>query len=78
MHWGQRIGLLLPEKNDKWWVIDEETLMEFLEQEIQDCLLHKVITEIDECIYNNHLIDLWVSNQLHGTGMLYRESISLI
>lgn len=44
LHWGQRIGLLLPEKNDKWWVIDEETSMEFLEQEIQDCLLHNSYT----------------------------------
>jgi hypothetical protein len=74
LHWGQRIGLLFPEKNDKWWVIDESTSMEFLEKEIRECLLHKAIPEIDKCITNNHLIDLGISNQLSGTGLLYRES----
>lgn len=76
LHWGQRIGLLFPEKNDKWWVIDESTSMEVLEHEIQECLLHKVIPEIDKCISNNHLINLWVSNQLPGTGLLYRQSVT--
>ncbi len=75
LHWGQRIGLLFPEKNDKWWVIDEITSMEFLEQEIQECLLHKVIPEIDKCINHYNLIDLWVSNQLPGIGILYRQSV---
>lgn len=76
LHWGQRIGLLFPEKNDKWWVIDECTSMELLEKEIQECLLHKVIPEIDKCISNNRLIDLWISNQSPGTGLLYRQSVS--
>lgn len=75
LHWGQRIGLLFPEKNDKWWVIDESTSLEFLEQEIKECLLHKVIPEIDKCINNNHLVDLWVLNHLPGTGLLYRQSV---
>lgn len=75
LHWGQRIGYLLPYDTDKWWVIDEETSMEFLEKEIQECLLQKVIPEIDKCIINNHLLDLWVLNQLPGTGLLYRQSV---
>ncbi|TLY46075.1 MAG: hypothetical protein E6K54_08580 [Gammaproteobacteria bacterium] len=49
--------------------------MEFLEQEIQECLLQKVIPEIDKCINNEHLIDLWVTNQLPGAGLLYRQSV---
>lgn len=75
LHWGQRIGLLFPEKNDKWWVIDENTSIELLEHEIQKCLVQKVVPEIDKCIINNHLVDLWVTNQLPGTGLLYRQSV---
>lgn len=72
---GQRIGYLLPYDTDKWWVIDEATSLDFLEKEIQECLLHKVIPEIDKCITDNHLLDLWVLNELPGTGIFNRKNV---
>lgn len=74
--WGRRIGYLLPYDDDKWWVINKETSIDLLEKEIQECLLYKVIPEIDKCIIDNHLLDLWIMNQLPGTGIFNRKNVS--
>lgn len=65
-HWRQRIGFLLPGHNDKWWSVTNETSIEQLVPEIQDCLLNSGVPEIDKLIGNEGLQSLWLSGQSPG------------
>lgn len=65
-HWRQRIGMLLPNRDDKWWSITSQTSVEEFIQEIQTCLLDYGVAEIEKYIANEQLVSLWLSDQSPG------------
>ena len=55
-HWRERVGLLLPENKDHWWVIDETTLLPSLVKEFGD-ILPLAVSEIESYITDEALRD---------------------
>ncbi|MCW5967908.1 MAG: DUF4304 domain-containing protein [Blastocatellales bacterium] len=60
-HWKCRIGILLPGKEDKWWIIDTNTAPESLDGEILGCLTDLAVPEIETYLSDDSLKDLWLS-----------------
>lgn len=65
-HWWQRIGFLLPEKNDHWWQIDAATSLPDLINEIKDVLNSLAIPEIKKHISDESLQDYWMQGISSG------------
>jgi hypothetical protein len=55
-HWRERVGFLLPENQDHWWVIDETTLLPSLAKEFGD-ILPLAVSEIESYITDEALRD---------------------
>jgi hypothetical protein len=71
-HWRQRIGFLLPERSDKWWIIDAQSNIDELCEEIKLSLVKYVINELEKNIYDENLIDLWRSRKSPGLTDIQR------
>ncbi|MDP2174127.1 DUF4304 domain-containing protein [Methylicorpusculum sp.] len=65
-HWRQRIGLLFENRQDKWWSVTEQTLVDELARELNEHLRNTVIPEIERHISNEKLLKLWQSGQSIG------------
>jgi len=61
-HWRIRLGQLI-EGKDKWWLIDFETSIEELGENITTYLLSLAIPGIEKYIEDNELRDLWLSGK---------------
>jgi Domain of unknown function (DUF4304) len=59
-HWRKRVGLLLPGKQDHWWVIDETTFLPSLVREFED-ILPLAASEIESYITDEALRDFLLS-----------------
>ena len=71
-HWCTRIGLLLPGRLDKWWVIDEDTDLAVLLETLQG-VLPLAMAEIDKYIEDEDLRDHLLAGG--GTGSTRYESL---
>jgi hypothetical protein len=77
-HWRQRVGYLLPEKQDHWWVIDETTLLPSLIKEFEH-ILPLAVFEIESYITDEALRDLLLSGDRAGfTNHVRLENLSVL
>lgn len=65
-HWRQRLGFLLPEKQDYWWQIDYNTSLPDLMTEITNLLISVAIPEIEKHISDESLIEYWMNGVSSG------------
>ena len=68
-HWDTRIGFLLEEKNDKWWIITNETPIEPMIAEISDCLIEKAMLAIFQNITDEQLKKSWLLGKGWGKAI---------
>lgn len=72
-HWKKRIGFLLPQKQDYWWVIEENsTSMENLVGEISDILTETVLSDLKSHITDESLKQEWLNGLSEGVTELQR------
>lgn len=71
-HLRQRIGMLLPDRCDKWWEVTESTHCESLKQELVELLLTKGVPYIEGYLETKTLVDLWESGQSPGLTAFQR------
>jgi len=65
-HLRQRIGMLLPNRPDKWWEITEATDSKSLAHEVSELILEKAVPYIRYHLSTESLISLWESGQSPG------------
>ena len=65
-HWRQRIGTLMPERNDHWWVISSEEEGKVAVQEIGHALRAYGLTALDGLSTSEALARLWRSGASPG------------
>jgi Domain of unknown function (DUF4304) len=71
-HWMNRIGFLLPEKQDHWWEVNDATNLEELKQEIIDIIKNVALPEMFKHITDDDLISHWLSGRSDGLTDLQR------
>jgi hypothetical protein len=65
-HWRKRIGFLLPQKQDYWWQINENTSLTSLINEIANILKELAIPEIQKYISDESLERSWIRGISEG------------
>jgi len=65
-HLSLRIGLLLPEHRDKWWLINSLVNFEQLSGEIVDLVSSKVVPYVSNFLDTNSIYSLWESGSSPG------------
>jgi hypothetical protein len=65
-HWRCRIGALLAENLDKWWVISNATSLEELKNELSSCLTNVAVPQIEKYLDDSALRDLWLKGYSPG------------
>lgn len=71
-HLRQRIGMLLPDRPDKWWEVDAATERGALIQELMD-LVKKGALYVESHLATNAVIALWESGQSPGLTAVQRS-----
>lgn len=78
-HWRERIGFLLPEKDDKWWSIPKDIdLRKDLLPEIREVILQLALPKIEAKISDEMLVDEWVSDRSPGLTDIQRLTHLLV
>jgi len=72
-HLSTRIGLLLPERQDKWWEINHSTDFQSLSKEILDTVWTKAVPYVSQFVDSKALCSLWESGQSPGLTKLQRD-----
>jgi hypothetical protein len=57
--WSVRLGQLMTEKKDIWWIIDENTNIDTLEKNIHKNILNFAFPELNKYIFDEAIRDLW-------------------
>ncbi|MFN8360307.1 MAG: DUF4304 domain-containing protein [Candidatus Kapaibacterium sp.] len=70
-HWTERIGFLLPQKQDYWWTISDDTDLEELIVELSNVVGELAVPELEAHITDESLMILWL-NGFAGCTMLGR------
>lgn len=65
-HVRQRLGMFLPERSDKWWEINTQTVDEVLIAELSGLLLAKAVPFICGLLDTAAIVALWQSGQCPG------------
>lgn len=71
-HLRQRLGLLLPERADKWWEITAQTNVIALADELSTTLERSALPYLDEYLDSRTLIALWESGRSPGLTAVQR------
>ena len=71
-HWDKRIGLLLPSREDKWWVLSNKNSMDEVVNVISSYLIILVIPELKKFSSDLALRDLWLSGISPGLTEVQR------
>lgn len=71
-HVRERIGFLLPVRQDCWWEIDACTSVDALADEIKGHLMKVAVPEISRYVSDEALRDLWLSGRSPGETDLMR------
>lgn len=64
-HWQKRIGHLLSERQDKWWVIDDSTTVQALRDELEPALL-VAVSEMEKYIKDEAFRDILLAGSCDG------------
>jgi len=70
-HWRERLGFLLPERDDTWWIADT-TSSDQVVAEVLTQLVDIGIPELTKHMDDSVLKELWLSNQSPGLTNLQR------
>lgn len=74
-HWSKRVGFLLPQNRDFWWIVSETTpLDEKLIDELKDIVKTKAIPEIKNHASDESLKNDWISGHSEGITEFQRYS----
>lgn len=71
-HWRKRIGLILGQKQDYWWELDNNTILTDLTSEISSVINEVALPEINKHLSDNNLEDLWLNGISDGLTDLQR------
>lgn len=75
-HWNSRMGNLLPERRDRWWVVAAADAVEPLIDELFKLLVAHVLPKLEPLAQDDQLLALWRSGG--GSGLTeYRRRRSL-
>jgi len=78
-HFTQRIGLLLDNPQDKWWIIESEKEAADTANEIADIVGNKILPTFDKLKSTDDLAALWRQNKYSGlTEHQRKEYLSLL
>jgi hypothetical protein len=67
-HFSERVGMLMPERQDFWWKITEDADVKELALQITDILLNKVIPFIHNHISDEDMLDCCLRGVHIGIG----------
>ena len=73
-HLRTRLGMLMPERRDTWWVIDEATQTEEMAEQISTLVRDLGIPYLEGHIRTADLITLWRSERSPGATEVERRS----
>lgn len=65
-HIRQRIGMLLPDRPDKWWTIEQKTDARSLVGEVSRLIKMEAAPYLDRYLDDNAIVALWESGQSPG------------
>lgn len=71
-HWCKRVGLVMPQKNDYWWQIDNSTIVVDLSDEIVTLFETVILAEIESNIQNVNLEAKWLNGISDGVTEMQR------
>ena len=71
-HWRERVGFLLPERQDKWWSIRSTGPLNSLVNELKDCLDQAAIPAIEQHLSDEQLCSEWLSGKSPGLTDIQR------
>ena len=71
-HWRIRIGRLLPERQDKWWVLSANQPLEPLLSELKNCISMYAIPELENHITDEQLCQNWLAGNSPGLTEIQR------
>jgi hypothetical protein len=71
-HLRQRVGMLLPDRPDKWWEVTASTDRVSFVQEIVDLLMKKGAPYVESHLATKALLALWESGQSPGLTVFQR------
>ena len=74
-HLRQRIGILLPERPDKWWDVSASTDELLLAQEVTNLLLTEGIPYLKRYLRTEDIIALWESGRSPGLTAAQRSRL---
>ena len=69
-HWQERIGHLLPQQPDLWWIVDDRTRLDLLAAEISAVLSCYAIPTLERYAHDEQLRDLWLNGEARVFGYL--------
>lgn len=70
--WRERIGFVLPDRQDKWWLIRSTDPLPPLMNELKDCLGRVGIPIIEQYLSDEKLCDEWSSGKSPGLTDIQR------
>lgn len=71
-HWRQRIGFLLPQKQDQWWTLDDQTRLENVSAEIVGIVQTVAVPVIQSHISDEQLKEAMFIGDAAGSTELQR------
>ena len=71
-HWRERISLLLPERQDKWWKILSAEPVGFMVEELKDYIVQVAIPAIEQHLSDEQLCSEWLSGKSPGLTDIQR------
>lgn len=78
-HWQERLGFLMPEPRDRWWVLKEQTDVLALGKEILTAIETNGIPAVRRLIRDQDLRNLWLSGASPGLTDIQRlKSLSVL
>lgn len=70
--WRERVGSLLPEHQDKWWLVQGNETFDSLVNEIKSCLVEIAIPELEQHLSDEKLGSVWSSGNSPGLSDIQR------
>lgn len=71
-HWRERIGFLLPDRQDKWWTIKSSDSIDFLVAELNCHMVDVVFPSINQNLSDGQLCEEWLSGRSPGLTDIQR------
>jgi len=78
-HWRERIGSMLPSRNDMWWQVESDAAVDRVAEEVSAAITSTVIPQVRAYLDETTLRDLWLRGQSPGlTDMQRLTALSVL